>query len=93
LRGSGESIQSFIADERSIHAVQVLQELLEDVAKPNDNLRESVQEAATTQFFGIVNNGLETKYAFAFGISFQSQQAEMELEDRQAIIRCLDHDF
>jgi hypothetical protein len=54
-------IQRFIADEGGIHAVQVVEELLEDLTEPEDDLREPVQEPAAAQLLGIVSNRLETK--------------------------------
>jgi hypothetical protein len=73
-------IQRFIADEGGIHAVQVVEELLEDLTEPEDDLREPVQEPAAAQLLGIVSNRLETKYVFAFGVCLQSQLAEVCLK-------------
>src|SRR5215510_856678 len=93
LRGSRKLIQSVIADEGGIHVIQVAEELLEDLTEPEDDLGETVQQPAAAQLLCVVSNGLETKYVFAFGVCLQSQLAEVELEDRQVITRCLDHNF
>src|SRR5947209_10001181 len=45
------------------------------------------------QFGRVVGNGLNAKYAFAFGIDLQSQVAAVQLEDGQIIRRFLDRDF
>ncbi len=77
LGGSRKLIEGFIADESGIHAVQVVEELLEDLTKPEDDVREPVQEPAAAQLLCIVSNRLETKYVFAFGVCLQSQLAEV----------------
>jgi len=70
-------IEHSIADECGIHAVQVAEELLKDLSESEDDLRETVQESAAAQLLGVVDNGLETKYVFAFGVGLQSQLAEV----------------
>ena len=77
LRRSRKLIEGFIADEGGIHVVQVAEELLEDLSESEDDLRETVQESAAAEFLGVVSNGLETKYVFAFGVCLQSQLAEV----------------
>ena len=77
LRGSRKLIERFIADEGGIHVVQVAEELLEDLSESEDDVRETVQESAAAQLLGVVSNGLETKYVFAFGVCLQSQLAEV----------------
>jgi hypothetical protein len=68
-------IQRFIADEGGIHAVQVVEELLEDVTEPEDDLREPIQSRPQRSSLGIVSNRLETKHVF-FGVCLQSQLPE-----------------
>ena len=73
-------IEHFIADECGIHAVQVAEELLEDLSESEDDLRETVQESAAAQFLGVVGNSLETKYVFAFGVGLQSSLPKCSLK-------------
>jgi hypothetical protein len=77
LGGSRKVIEGFIADEGGIHVVQVAEELLEDLSESEDDVGETVQESAAAQLLGVVSNGLETKYVFAFGVCLQSQLAEV----------------
>jgi hypothetical protein len=58
-----------------------------------DDLGKPLQASTTTEFLGVMDNGLEAKHVFAFGIDLQSQLAEVQLENRQVIRRCLDSDF
>jgi hypothetical protein len=51
------------------------------------------QNPAAAEFFGVVHNRFDAKDAFAFGIDLQSQLAEVDLENDQVILRCLDHGF
>ena len=86
-------IQGFVADERSINAVQVVQELFQDLLQSGDDLGKPLETSTTTEFLGVMGNGLEAKNVLAFGIGLQSQLAEVQLENRQVIRRCLDADF
>src|SRR6516225_4158646 len=93
LRWLGELVQGVIADEGGIHTIQIAQESFQDLPEASDDVGKSLQQPAAAEFLGVVHDGLETKHAFAFGIGLQSQFAEMQLEDRQVIRRCLDHGF
>ena len=52
-----------------------------------------LQRTSAPQFLGVVDHGLDAKYALAFGIDLQSQLAAVQLEDRQIIRRSLDRYF
>ncbi|MBU2611791.1 MAG: hypothetical protein KJ606_12730 [Chloroflexi bacterium] len=73
--------------------MQGIQEAVQDSLQAQNNLREIGQRAATVQFFGIVNDDLNAQNAFAFGVHLGGNLSKVELEDRQVILRSLDHDF
>ena len=52
-----------------------------------------LQGAAAIQLLCVVCDGLDAKYALAFGIDLESQLAAVQLEDRQIIRRSLNRDF
>jgi len=93
LRWAGKFVQSVIADESGIPTIEISQEAFENLPKAGDDPWKSLEQSAAAQFFAVVDDDLETKHAFAFGIGLQSQSAEMPLEDRQVIHRCLDDGF
>src|SRR5215510_3849953 len=93
LRWMGKFVQSRIAYEGCIHGVDVTEKLSQDLPKPGHDRGEAFQDSAAAKFLTIVNHHLDTKHAFAFGIDLQSQLTEMQFEDRQVILRSLDHDF
>jgi hypothetical protein len=79
--------------EAGVHTIQVVQEPAEHIAKPRDNLWETVQPAATAEFGSIVHNRFEAEDALAFGVRLQSQLAKVQLENRQIIRRSVDHNL
>src|ERR1017187_2181822 len=41
--------------------------------------------------FGVVHYRLKAQHVLAFGVALQRQGPEVDLEDGQALLRCLDH--
>lgn len=86
-------LQTMIREGSHIHAAQGIQEAVQDFLQPPDNLGELGQRAPAVQLFRVVNDDLDAQDAFAFGIHLGGDLPEVYLEDRQVILRSLDHDF
>jgi hypothetical protein len=57
-----------------------------------DDGGELVDRPTAAEFLGVVHDRLEAQHAFAFGIALQRQTSEVDFEQGQVILRCLDHD-
>ncbi|HUE00901.1 MAG TPA: hypothetical protein VMR62_15125 [Bryobacteraceae bacterium] len=80
-------------DETLIDATESIHEPLENGFRFGHNLGKPLQRTSAPEFLGIVDDHLDAKDAFAFGLDLQSQLAAVQLEDRQIIRRSLDRDF
>jgi len=89
----GQLIQDVVRDNRDINTVQGIEETIQNVCQAQDNLGKLGQRAATAQIFCVVNNNLSAQDAFAFGIHLDGDLSKVKLEDRQVILRSLDHDL
>src|SRR5208282_628903 len=88
-----QMIQRAVVDPCHVHGVQDLEEPVQDGDQPGDDLREPVQLSATAQVYRVVSNHLDPQDALAFGIDLEGQPSAMDFEDRQIILRSLDHDL
>src|SRR6267143_2260838 len=75
------STQSSMLMKRSV----IARELGED-------LGEAVERPATTECLGVVDDRFEAQHVLAFGVPLQGQQSEVDLEQEEVPLRCLDHD-
>jgi hypothetical protein len=84
-------VQDAIGDEGCIDAVQGGAEPFEHAGQRSDDVGEAVQGPSGAQGFGVMADRLEAQHVLAFGVALEGQVPEVDLEDRQAVLRCLDH--
>ena len=66
-------IQDAIWEKRTVHTMQSVQEALQDLFQLSNNLRQLWEGTPAGERFGIVDNSLTAKHAFALGIEFDGQ--------------------
>jgi hypothetical protein len=82
-----------VSDARDGYAENHFQEAVQVPFQPRHNVRKLGQRSAPACDSEIVDNGLDTQDAFAFGIHLDDELTEIDLEHRQIIRRSLDHDL
>ena len=93
LRGKVPGAQALIVNEGSIHASQHGEKSLHYASERLRDRGKTVDYLAASKVFCVVCDRLDSKYAFAFAINLDCEFSEMHFENRQVIVRSLDHEF
>ena len=60
-------------------------------AEAGDDVGEACRGRGRPRGLGVVADRLEAQHVLAFGVALQRQGPEVDLEDGEAVLRCLDH--
>ena len=66
-------------------------EPIDHAGQASHDVGEAVQDPSQVEGFGVVADRLESQHVLAFAVALERQGPEVDLEDGQAIGRCLDH--
>lgn len=91
--GAWPLVQSRLPDAGDVDTTHRIQKPVQDPREPLDDLGEPLQRVPAKQRAGVVNDDLDTKDAFAFGIELGGDSPKMNLGHRHVIRRSLDHDL
>ena len=91
-RGRREFLEEVVRYEPDVDAVEHGGEPLDHGPETSHDVGEALEYPAHTERSGVVHHRFEAQYVLAFGITLERQEPEVDLEQRQVITRCLDHD-
>src|ERR1039458_4868569 len=88
----GKLVEDLAGQVGDVDAVEHDREPLEHRSEARDDLGETLEHSAAAELAGVVDDCLEAQDVLAFGAGLQGQEPEVDLEHREVVRRCLDHD-
>ena len=77
----------------NVNTAHQLQKLFQPACQTLDHYRKLVDHFPAPKFGRVVGNRLDSKHALAFGVHPQGQPPKVNFENRQIVLRSLDHAF